>query len=142
MLRNDENVLYCNCYYPYVSSPIFLLSCFVNSFSLSMWRMFLKWNVIEMFVFLVSLHYMRTCTKVTFSNNPLLLSLPPSITRLVFAFSTDYDSGLTLSWRRPLSYRNQSIDLRSKSMDWFLYDNVLDHKRVKVKLTWHHFSNF
>ena len=24
---------------------------------------------------------------------------------------------------RPLSYRNQSIDLRCKSMDWFLYDN-------------------
>ena len=36
---------------------------------------------------------------------------------------------LTLSWRRPLSYRNQSrkqsIDLQSKSMDWFLYDNGL-----------------
>ena len=38
---------------------------------------------------------------------------------------------LTLSWRRPLSYRNQPIDLRSKSMDWFLYDNGLRHKRVK-----------
>ena len=30
---------------------------------------------------------------------------------------------LTLSWRRPLSYRNQS-------MDWFLYDNDLRHERV------------
>ena len=39
---------------------------------------------------------------------------------------------LTLSWRRPLSYRNQSIGLRSKSMDWFLYDNGLRHERVKV----------
>ena len=38
---------------------------------------------------------------------------------------------LTLSWRRPLSYRNQSIDLLSKSMDWFLYDNGLLHERVK-----------
>ena len=28
---------------------------------------------------------------------------------------------LTLSWRRPLSYRNQPIDLQIKSMDWFLY---------------------
>ena len=28
-----------------------------------------------------------------------------------------------ISWRRPLSYRNQSIDLLCKSMDWFLYDN-------------------
>ena len=27
--------------------------------------------------------------------------------------------------RWPLSSRNQSIDLRSKSMDWFLYDNGL-----------------
>ena len=38
---------------------------------------------------------------------------------------------LTLSWRRPLSYRNQSIDLPNKSMDWFIYDNGLRHERVK-----------
>ena len=38
---------------------------------------------------------------------------------------------LTLLWQRPLSYRNQSTDLRSKSMDWFLYDNGLRHERVK-----------
>ena len=38
---------------------------------------------------------------------------------------------LTLSWRRPWSYRNQSIDLRRKSMDWFLYDHGLRHERVK-----------
>ena len=37
---------------------------------------------------------------------------------------------LTLSWQRPLSYRNQSIDLRSKSMDWFLYNNSLRHERI------------
>ena len=39
---------------------------------------------------------------------------------------------LTLSWRRPLPYRNKSIDLLSKSMDWFLYDNGLCHERVKL----------
>ena len=38
---------------------------------------------------------------------------------------------LTLSWRRPLLYRNQSIDLIRKSMDWFPYDNGLRHERVK-----------
>ena len=38
---------------------------------------------------------------------------------------------LILSWRRQLSYRNQSIDLLRKSMDWFLYDNDLRHERVK-----------
>ena len=41
---------------------------------------------------------------------------------------------LTLSWQRPLSYRNQSTDLRSKSTDWFLYDNGLGHERVKNRL--------
>ena len=39
---------------------------------------------------------------------------------------------LTLSRRRPLSYRNQSIDLIRKSMDLFLYDNGLRLERVKV----------
>ena len=41
---------------------------------------------------------------------------------------------LTLSWRRPISYRTQSIDLLRKSMDWFLYDIRLRHERVKRKL--------
>ena len=40
---------------------------------------------------------------------------------------------LTLSRRRPLLYRNQSIDLRSKSMDWFVYDNGLRLERVKIE---------
>ena len=29
-------------------------------------------------------------------------------------------------------YRNQWIDLLSKSMDWFLYDRDLRHERVKA----------
>ena len=40
---------------------------------------------------------------------------------------------LTLSWRRPLSYRNQSINLLHKSIDWLLYDNGLRHERVKLR---------
>ena len=40
---------------------------------------------------------------------------------------------LTLSRRRSLSYRNQTIDFLRKSMDWFLYDNGLHHERVKSK---------
>ena len=39
---------------------------------------------------------------------------------------------LTLSWRRPISYRNQSIDLQSNSMNWFLYDIGLCQERVKA----------
>ena len=41
---------------------------------------------------------------------------------------------LTLWRRRSLSYRNQSIDLQSKSVDWFLYDTDLRHERVKEQL--------
>ena len=40
-------------------------------------------------------------------------------------------NALTLSWWRAISYRNQTIDLRSKSMDWFLYDIGPHHERVK-----------
>ena len=36
---------------------------------------------------------------------------------------------LTLSWRRPLSYRNQSTE---NPMDWFLYDNGHRHERVNL----------
>ena len=39
---------------------------------------------------------------------------------------------LTLSRRRALSYRNQSIGLLCNSLDWFLYDNVLRHERVNI----------
>ena len=43
---------------------------------------------------------------------------------------------LTLSWRRSLSYRNQSIDLLCKSMDWFLNGRDLRHERVEESLYW------
>ena len=40
---------------------------------------------------------------------------------------------LTLSRWCPLSYRNQSIELLCKLMDWFLYDNSLRHERVNCQ---------
>ena len=39
---------------------------------------------------------------------------------------------LTLPWQWSLWYKNQSIDLQSKSMDWFLYDRDLRHERVNL----------
>ena len=37
----------------------------------------------------------------------------------------------------PLSYRNQSIDLQRKSMNWFLYDNGPLMKELKeVMINW------
>ena len=41
---------------------------------------------------------------------------------------------ITLSWQTSLSFRNQSIDLLSKSMNWFLYDKDLRHERDEGKL--------
>ena len=52
------------------------------------------------------------------------------IIMMLMRFTPLQNGCLTLSWRRPLSYRNQSIDLLCKSMDWFLYDNGLHHERV------------
>ena len=52
-----------------------------------------------------------------------------------FIFSTKLL--LTLSWRRCLLYRNQSINLLCKSMDWFLYDRDLHHEKVKFRFEIH-----
>ena len=38
---------------------------------------------------------------------------------------------LTLSWWRSLPYKNQFIDLQSKSTNWFLYERGLRDERVK-----------
>ena len=38
---------------------------------------------------------------------------------------------ITFSWQRSPSYRNQSIDLQIKSIDWFLYDRNLRHETGK-----------
>ena len=61
--------------------------------------------------------------------------LRPSLCNLIFIifsfiFIVIYHS--TLSWRRPLPYRNQSTDLLCKSMDWFLYDNGLSHEIINL----------
>ena len=53
--------------------------------------------------------------------------------KITFNICRCWLKGFKLSWQRPLSYRNQSIDLWSKSMDWFLYDNSLRHERIKCR---------
>ena len=69
------------------------------------------------------------------SGNKGALKFCESFGRGKFSFFSYQESNLslTLSWRKPLSYRNQSIDLLCKSMDWFLYDNNLRHERVNYK---------
>ena len=42
---------------------------------------------------------------------------------------------LLLLWRSSLSFRNQSLDLFCKSMDWFLYNEDLRHERGNMFLS-------
>ena len=64
-------------------------------------------------------------------NNEKIASDEVEIANTLNNFFSSFFSSLTLSWRRSLSYRNHSIDLQSKSMDWILYDGDLRHERVK-----------
>ena len=47
----------------------------------------------------------------------------------------------TLSWQRLLSYRNRSIDLQSKLMDWCLHDMGLCHERIKMGFFYYFMSD-
>ena len=42
-----------------------------------------------------------------------------------------FSNNVTLSWWRSLSYRNQSIDFQSKSLNCFLYSRALRHEKLK-----------
>ena len=71
-----------------------------------------------------SLHCLK---EIQSSNPPYLLKFLINIYQVWY-----HQNYLTLSRWRPLSYRNQSIDLQSKSMDCFLYDNGLPLERVNL----------
>ena len=68
--------------------------------------------------------------KLPFSFYFIEISNPPAFINKKIEPHQNATGSLTLSWRRPLSYRNQSIDLLGKSMDWFLYDNGVRRERV------------
>ena len=63
-------------------------------------------------------------------NNSYTISKKKKITWFLDPWHSTKEQILALSWRRSLSYRNQFIDLQSKSVDWFLYDNGFRHERV------------
>ena len=105
-------------------------------------------------IFLSSLQIMPCfSTSLTFQNWPQICKVlnqiiwkPDSkvyyprkfLCHVTSAVKFSYCFFLILSWRRSLSYRNQSIDSRSKSMDWFLYDNGLRHERVNLYSSWNY----
>ena len=65
----------------------------------------------------------------------LTWSSSSDFSKLFFTHVIILTSPLTLSRQRSLSYRNQSTDLQSKSMDWFLYDNGPRLERIKKTFT-------
>ena len=76
-------------------------------------------------------HHIYVCLWGVHSGREALLLTDASISKVfLLRQCAKFKYLLTLSWQRPLSYRNQSIDLLCKSMDWFLYDNGLRHERV------------
>ena len=74
-------------------------------------------------------HYDAVRTKIDMRFTPYISLLTYLGQMRTGKFACLFD--LTLSWRRPLPYRDQSTDLQSISMDWFLYDNGVRHERVK-----------
>ena len=84
-------------------------------------------NNIMILYYVIMLYYIILCSNFMISldiNNYFMFLLVKR---------TNIDINLTLSWGRFLLHRNQSIDMLSKSLDWFLYDRDLRHERVKEK---------
>ena len=107
--------------------PIFM-SCWILfvliSFSWPHWR-----HINDLWTFNLSLAF----TAITPLQTSLQKILNPSVQKLnqTSWYLIRKIIELTLSWRRSLSYRNQSIDLQSKSVDWFLHERGLRYERVK-----------
>ena len=76
-------------------------------------------------IYLMVFWFFRGHINVTFRKN----GLKRTFIR-IFCF-THWLLDLTLSWRNPISCRNQPIDSQNKSMDWFPYNRVLRHERFK-----------
>ena len=48
----------------------------------------------------------------------------------------------SLLWRRFLSYRNQFVDLQSKSLDWFLHDRHFRHEELSTDTPYDFINKF
>ena len=91
-------------------------------------------KILETCVFWIRNNYSKVCLKTELAK----VIIPSNILETLFENLLWYildnlleQNQLTFSWRKFLSYRNQSIDLLCKSMDCFLYDKDLHHERVK-----------
>ena len=72
-----------------------------------------------------------TCNKISCNSLCGNTTLLFNMINLEGALHKKWGFALTLPWRRSLSCRNQSIDLQTQSIGWFLYDINLRHERAK-----------
>ena len=78
--------------------------------------------------FILKVRFVHKYLLLSFKECHKILFLQNNSVRLLLIFSSILEATyLTLSWRRPLSYRNQS-------MDWFLYHNGLRHEKVNYNI--------
>ena len=61
-----------------------------------------------------------------------LLEKEDKISKLWANSKYEFFISLTPSWRTSLLYKNQSIGLLCKSMEWFLYDRDVCHEKVNT----------
>ena len=123
-----------------VHSWILCLECFLVFLEISDWNIDSKWvnKIIPTFprthhkVFIM---YQPAGSNFFFASSQWIRKFCKGKSRPILVVHIQVQSNkkiwLTLSWRRPISYSNQSIDLRSKSMEWLLYDIGLRPERVK-----------
>ena len=93
-------------------------------------------SYVRMLTWFLMVDFVIRTTHSGFSSLPrslvFTISLKPHTNLSIINLRVFAGQSLILSWRRFLSYRNQSIDLLCKSLHWFPYDWDLRHERVKV----------
>ena len=90
---------------------------------------------------LLNLFHIKLYYKLrAWSKNDMLSALPKI--NFDWSYQNLLQGSINLSRRRPMSYRNKSIDLLCKLMDWLLYDIGLRRERVKITPIFSLFSNW
>ena len=86
------------------------------------WNEFMKWGLLSGLTCRTIFQFISAILQVPFLTPFFIFRCQWFQSFLMGFFSWTFSSILTLSWRNSLSYRNQSIDLQNRLVDWFLYD--------------------
>ena len=106
-----------------INKSVFIISAMIKKICVKSYSSFL---IVKK---LIQAFFLRVCTNISTVKVASIHSCFRTCGRISFLFPGDtiwiwfssFKKWLTHSWRRPISYRIQSIDLLRNSMDWFLY---------------------